>query len=190
MTTDDKPDATYYFQKAAEDLELGMPGPMYYLSKGLLKLAEGGIVDTENGKERRALYAETRKDLLVRTLSNSEKYDAAILTLSMAALGLSLTLIRAGMGQKPAHGLCLLLSWWFFGLAIVVTICSFFSSNSAINKQLDYAKEYYLENKEESLSKTNVSDMLTNALNYISGILFILGVGLTLVFVSTNLLGA
>ncbi|MHB8252943.1 MAG: hypothetical protein ACYDEV_04450 [Acidiferrobacter sp.] len=37
---DDEPDAIYYFQKAVEDLEEEMTGPVYYLARGLLRLAE------------------------------------------------------------------------------------------------------------------------------------------------------
>jgi len=48
----------------------------------------------EEGKRREEIYAETRKDLLTRQLSNSEKFDGAILTLSTAALGVSLTFIK------------------------------------------------------------------------------------------------
>ncbi len=56
-------------------------------------------MDADDDKERQALYAKTREDLLARNLSNSEKFDAAILTLSMAALGVSFTLIRGGMSK-------------------------------------------------------------------------------------------
>jgi hypothetical protein len=36
----EEPDAIYYFQKAAEGLEDEMTGPMYYLARGLSRLAE------------------------------------------------------------------------------------------------------------------------------------------------------
>lgn len=147
-------------------------------------------MDMDDDKERRALYAETRRDLLVRNLSNSEKFDAAILTLSMAALGVSLTLIRGGMSLgKAHHGSCLVVSWWCFGLAIISTMLSFFSSQSAIKQQLDYAYKYYIQRKQEYLDKTSVFHVLTDGLNYISGILFIVAIMLTIMFVSANLRG-
>jgi hypothetical protein len=147
-------------------------------------------MDMDDDKERRALYAKTREDLLARNLSNSEKFDAAILTLSMAALGVSLTLIRGGKGLENAHhGLYLVVSWWCFGLAIISTMLSFYASQSAINKQLDYADKYYLQGKPEYLNKTSVSHVLTDSLNYASGILFIVAIMLTIVFVSANLRG-
>ena len=36
----------------------------------------------QNQEERKKVYASTRQDLLSRNLSNSEKYDGAVLTLS------------------------------------------------------------------------------------------------------------
>ena len=45
-------------------------------------------------KKREELYAQTRQDLLMRLLSNSEKYDGAILTLSLGALGVSIAYIK------------------------------------------------------------------------------------------------
>lgn len=144
----------------------------------------------DDDKERQALYAKTREDLLARNLSNSEKFDAAILTLSMAALGVSLTLIRGGMSlEKAHHGSCLVVSWWCFGLAIISTMLSFFASQSAIKEQLDYAEKYYLQRKLEYLDKTSVFHVLTDSLNCISGILFIAAIMLTIVFVSANLRG-
>lgn len=44
-------------------------------------------IDSERQEERKSLYAETRKDLLLRQLSNSERYDNAILSLSRVKLG-------------------------------------------------------------------------------------------------------
>ena len=50
--TEDEPDAAYYFQKAAEELEGEMTGPMYYLARGLLRSAVGWAaqMDRENVK--------------------------------------------------------------------------------------------------------------------------------------------
>lgn len=48
--TEDEPDATYYFRKAAEELEDQMAGPVYYLARGLLRLAENLAVQADKGK--------------------------------------------------------------------------------------------------------------------------------------------
>jgi len=50
--TEDEPDAIYYFRKAAEELEDQMTGPVYYLARGLLRLAEnwGALTAKESVK--------------------------------------------------------------------------------------------------------------------------------------------
>ncbi len=57
------------------------------------------MTDQSNMEERKKLYARTRDDLPARNLSNSEKYDNAILTLSTGLLGLSPAFIKAKQEQ-------------------------------------------------------------------------------------------
>ena len=154
-------------------------------------MVEGYSVSMDDDEKlRRDLLAETRRDLLARNLSNSEKYDGAILTLSMAALGLSLTLIKGRGGlELSVDWICLFLSWCFFGLAIVSTICSFLVSQQAINKQIEYAEKYYLEREEEYLTKKSPYHVLTDWFNYLSGVSFVTAIMLTIVFVSTSVRG-
>lgn len=144
----------------------------------------------DDQKKRHDLYAETRRDLLTRQLSNSERFDGAILTLSTAALGISLTFVKEIVPVEKAQCLALLeISWWLFSLAIVSTIVSFLASQLGIKRQLQYAEEYYLNKKEEFLTKENIPAKLTEALNYTSGLLFVAAVIFTTAFVSTNLRG-
>ena len=139
-------------------------------------------------EERQRKYKETRDDLLVRQLSNSEKFDGAILTLSTAALGFSLSflskVVRANRVQCSA---LLTLSWCFFALAIISTISSFLASQLGIKRQLEYAENYYLEKRDEYLYKKNRPAEVTEWLNYASAFLFIFGILSTVVFVSYNI---
>jgi hypothetical protein len=145
--------------------------------------------DTDK-RQRQDLYGETRRDLLTRQLSNSERYDGAILTLSTGALGISLTFIKDIVSVSEAKCLAILMaSWWLFGLAIISTVISFLVSQAGINVQLEYAKQYYLDGKDEYLTKTNRPAKATDVINYISGLLFVIGVLLTILFVSANLGG-
>lgn len=144
------------------------------------------MIDREQIK-REKLYAETRRDLLSRQLSNSEKFDGAVLTLSTGALGLSLTFLRDMVSIEKVQQLSLLIwSWRFFGGAIILTILSFMFSQWGINKQLQYAEEYYLNRKDEYLKKVNPCAKVTNCLNICSGISFILAIIFTVCFVSAN----
>jgi hypothetical protein len=142
----------------------------------------------EDQKYRQNLYANYKKDLLDRQLSNSGKYDNAILTLSTGALAISLAFIKDIVPLKEAQGICLLkTSWWLFGFSIVSTRASFVASSLAINRQLKYAEEYYLNRKDEYLEKRNYLAVMTNFLNYSSGILFIAAIIFTIIFISSNL---
>jgi hypothetical protein len=147
-------------------------------------------MDNDEKKHRQELYANTRKDLLERQLSNSEKFDSAILTLSTAALGISLAFIKDIVPINIAQKLWLLkTSWWLFGLSIISTLSSFVASQLGISKQLYYAEEYYLNNKDQYLNKKNYPAIVTVFLNYFSGILFVIGIILTIFFVLSNIGG-
>lgn len=138
-------------------------------------------------EKREELFAETRRDLLTRQLSNSERFDGAVLALSTGALGFSLTFLKDVVPIEKAQNLLLLIiSWWLFGLAIISTLASFVASQLGIMKQLNYAQEYYINRKNEYLTKPNVPAKVTDFLNYASGLLFVAAVVLTITFVSTN----
>ena len=62
-------------------------------------------------KDRHELYQITRDDLLKRQLSNNEKLDTAVLTLSSAALALSVTFLN---GSFSANHFWLLIVAWAF----------------------------------------------------------------------------
>lgn len=142
----------------------------------------------DDQKHRREVYANTRKDLLGRQLSNSEKFDNAILTLSTGALGISLAFIKDIVPLKIAQNLWLLkASWWLFGLSIISTLASFVASQRGISRQLKYAEEYYLNKRDEYLKKRNYPAILTDFLNYSSGTLFIAAILITIFFVISNL---
>jgi len=148
------------------------------------------MTPAELEEERKKIYAITRQDLLVRNLSNSEKYDNAILTLATGILGISLAFIKDIVPLGKAEFIPLLkLSWWLFGAAIVSTLVSFAVSQLAIKRQLEYAERYYLEGKEEFLNQKNHPALLTEYINYASGGLFILGIIASVCFVSMNVKG-
>ncbi len=148
-------------------------------------------MEDEQQRKREGLYAETRKDLLARQLSNAEQFDRAVLTLSSGALGLSLAFIKDFVPVDKAQVPVLLVaSWIFFGCAIVSTVSSFLVSQVAINIQLNYAEQYYLKREGQYLAKKNIPAKITDALNVASGVLFVIAVGCTIIFVMFNLGGA
>jgi len=121
-------------------------------------------------------------------LSNSEKFDSAILTLSTGALGISSAFIKDIVSIEIAQNLWLLkTSWWLFGLSIISTLASFVASQRGITRQLKYAEEYYLNKKDEYLKKRNYPAILTEFFNYSSRTLFVVAIIFTIFFVISNI---
>jgi hypothetical protein len=146
------------------------------------------IVQTEITKERNDLYQKYREDLLKRQLSNSEKFDQSILTLSSSLLGLTLTFFRNVMPIEEAYYTRLLISaWMLLAMAIIFTVLSFPISQESIKKQMNYAKEYYLDGNEEFLKKNNIYANFNDIAGYISAAAFTFAVVLLVAFVSLNI---
>ncbi|MDH4080946.1 MAG: hypothetical protein OEU68_14155 [Nitrospira sp.] len=136
---------------------------------------------------KRKLLAETRADLLKRQLSNAENYDKAILSLSTVFLGFSFAFLKDLVSSDQARWLSLLYaSWIVLTAAVLTTIISFWVSQRAIDVQLKRAEEYYLRDKQDTLSKSQVAQ-ITDWVNAASGILFVFGISLTTAFVLLNI---
>ena len=139
-------------------------------------------------------YLKERDELLKRQLSNSQLFDKAILTLSSAGLGFSLAFIRKGISLAEATQVYLLyVSWGLFVLAIASTLISFFTSQRAINKQLEFNEDYYLGNEGKPSNSENKLDnpknrwnQITNALSCFSLIFYLLAILLTVLFAALN----
>ena len=146
--------------------------------------------ERDDKNRRKQLYTETRRDLLARQMSNSEKFDGAVLTLSTAALGFTLTFVKgvAKASEKNADHIFwndfLVGLWVLFGAAIMATMFSFICSQRAIKRQLTYAEEYYLNDKPEYLKKRNVPAFVTEILNYCAAGCFAVGMLGTVFFVA------
>ncbi len=130
------------------------------------------------------IYAKTREDLLKRQLSNNENFDRAILTLSSAALGLTVSFIR-GL-EKPIYVSILVLSWVALVLSVISTIVSYLASQKAIGRQLEIAERYYLQGDESARNLRNFPAQLNEILAYVSAICFVLGIILILAFFGIN----
>lgn len=151
---------------------------------------EGDTMDNNDNSsvEKKKVYANTREDLLQRSLSNSENMDKAILSLSSAFLGVSLGLIKNIVDISTSiHSVLLVSSWWLFAGAIILTLISFLMSQRAIKRQLVLAERYYLQDDNSALFGTNPFALATEYLNVGSAFVFILAVIASIVFISLNL---
>lgn len=138
--------------------------------------------------ERQKLYAETRTDLLKRQLSNSENFDRSVLSLSSALLAASIAFVKPSTGTTgTGHAVLLGSSWVALAVAIASTMLSFLVSQLAIDRQLDLAKEYYLNRTDAALTAQNKPAEWTTRLNWFAAIAFAAGVALTVSFAVLNI---
>ena len=134
--------------------------------------------------ERQRLHSEFRNDLLKRQLSNSENFDRSLLALASGLLAASMAFIRPTpvVGGGTQHAAILAWSWVALGSSIGSTMLSFLISQLAIDRQLDFAEQYYLKSVEGALSAPNRAAAWTVRLNWCAALAFGVGVGLTVWF--------
>ena len=135
--------------------------------------------------DRNDVYQKTREDLLKRLLSNDENFDRSILTLSSAALGLSVAFLRGGTNNNCFA--MLVLAWMGFLVAMVSTLVSFLASQKGIVKQLELAERYYLRDDEGALTEVNIGAIVTERCRYVSVTAFILATIALLAYFAINL---
>jgi len=138
--------------------------------------------------ENKRIYERMRDELIISQRSNSDNFDKAILSLSSAALGLTLTFISNLIDLSKAQFLFVLyLSWLFFIFAIISTLVSFLVSQKGINIQLDMAEKIYLNNETVDDKKINSISNWVNRLNIFSIVVFISALIFLTVFSITNI---
>lgn len=137
---------------------------------------------------RERLFRETKDELVKKQISNAENFDRSVLTLSSSALGFSVAFIKdlAPLGTADVRW-ALVGSWSLFGAAVILTMISFMTSQSAIRHQLDIAEKYYLRYDDTSIDAENVAANWTNRFNFFAGASLVLGMILTIVFAIANL---
>lgn len=128
--------------------------------------------------------SETEK----RQISSSENFDKAVLTYSSWALGISIAFLKDFVSIDKANNPFLLYSsWYLFIVSIGLTTISFLISYKSLEVSLTYAHEYYKKGNQEYADKKSYYTMVVEWFNYTSAFCFILGIGFTVVFASTNL---
>jgi hypothetical protein len=137
--------------------------------------------------ENRRIFEGARDHLNDASIKNSEQFDKAILSLSSAGLALSLSFTKFVKPISEAEHLWLLHSSWLcFGLAIIATVISFLTSNSAITVERDHIYKYYIEENDVYGDKKNYWGVVTFWLNRFSAIVFLVAVMSTVFYVWSN----
>jgi len=133
------------------------------------------------------LYVEHQKQTWTDCQSASDEFDKSVLTYSSAGLGVSLAFIKDIVPLAQAVVLPLLYgSWIAFGVAILVTIGSYWLSIHAQRTHLEHLRKYYLDRQPEYLNAKNPAASWVGAFRWISGICFLLAIAGTIVFSILN----
>ena len=132
-------------------------------------------------KERKAkyeLYLEERKLLIQAKKEGSQQFDKAILTLAAGALAISITFINQIAPHPKPETICYLAwGWVAFGISLISTLASFFTSQEACRKQIAILEYELLDKKEsESNKPRNNWAKWTKCLNIVSILAFVIGV--------------
>ncbi len=139
----------------------------------------------KNNNEKSPLHIKAHDSLLKCQLSNSENFDRSILTLSSAALAISVTFLRGGTNYN--YFFLLYIAWTGFGVAIFSTVVSYLISQKAIKRQFQILDDYYSNGTNEKNDYENPWDRWTNRCSYISATTFLLAIIAMLLYFANNL---
>lgn len=140
------------------------------------------------------MFQRLQEDIWKRQLSNCQERDRAVLTMATAMLGISVTFIDKVVNIVDASHIWILVTAWAgFILAIVTTLWSFHASQIGLEKQLELGRRYYIDEDEGALSESNKKGgnwgkFLTDSLNLISSVSFVIAVVLLVVFIAVNIM--
>ncbi|GAA5525618.1 hypothetical protein Maes01_02189 [Microbulbifer aestuariivivens] len=142
----------------------------------------------EDQKVADEMFDKFRDDLLKRELSNSEGYDKAILALSSASLGFSLTAIKFIVPIDTAiHLWLLILCWSILVLSVIFSLLAYLISNKAIHTQLNNARDYYKKSIDDAFTRKNIYASINTFLNQVTGLLLAIAISIIVVFISINI---
>jgi len=141
----------------------------------------------DDDKRRQVLYDEHRKQTWQDIQTSTDDFDKNLLTFSSAALGFSVGFIKdiARLPSAVWHGV-LYTSWISFSACIVITVFSFRLSAVALNKHLEYLREYYENKKEEYLTKKSTAGVLIDWCTWSAALFFLAGIVCTMIFCIRN----
>lgn len=146
------------------------------------------IRSEDEQKKANEMFDAFRDELHKRDLSNTENYDRTILTLSSAALGLSLTAIKIVVPFNGAEHIWLIkFGWIFLLLTITATLSAYLIGNEAIKVQLDNARDYYLKGIADACNRKNIFITINTILNRATGLMFIAAISAIVAFVIINI---
>jgi uncharacterized membrane protein len=140
----------------------------------------------EQEKHREQLYLELRKGLEDRRFENQGYFDKTKLTLSTAALGFSVVVVKDLPFLNNNFSLLMIIAWVALVTSCILLLFSYHYSSKAFKKQIKIVDLWYSKGIEPGTQK-NRFDKITKKLNFYSSIAFIIGIILILLYVALNL---
>jgi hypothetical protein len=140
----------------------------------------------EEAEYRHRMYLDERKSLIEAEQRGAEQFDKGILTLSSGALAISLVFLeKFAVTRTPESLWWLCLSWPCLVASMLSTLSSFLTSQHAYRKQRAILDDL-LEDPNGEVPR-NLWAGITSLLNWLSIILFIVGVAALTRFSIINL---
>lgn len=138
-------------------------------------------------EEARKLYETHVAQTWTDQQASSDAFDNNLLTLSSAALGLSLAFLKDIVPLESAEWMkTLYFSWASFVGCILVTVASFQFAIYAQKANAVYLRKYYLEGSQEYFDKKSPWSRLIPWCALLASILLLAGISLTVVFATNN----
>lgn len=124
------------------------------------------------------------RNLLIATQQRSQDdYDKTVLALSGGALGITFAFVRDIIGSSPIqHPWLLFWAWITWAISITIALYSFFFSQLANRKAIKQLDEGRIHQE----APGGFFDRITALFNILSGLFFLIGVVLTVLFVARN----
>lgn len=120
-------------------------------------------------------------------LSNDESYDRAILTLSSAALAVSIHFALSTTDRRWSF--LLFAGWFLLGTAAALVMAAYKLSNFAQDLTLDIADEYYNKSNSTAPVRKNTWEARHQACTFVGGLCLLAGMCLLAIFFGINLPG-
>jgi len=133
------------------------------------------------------LYRKEREGLIDAEREAARSFDKAMITLSAGALALSIAFIR-DIAPHPTKVLLLYSAWGAFGGSLFLILLSFLCSQSGMRRQRHILNEC----DEKGIDRRSLKNRwrkLISCLNWLSAIVFLVGVVFLAFFVGCNLAG-
>lgn len=124
-------------------------------------------------QKRQELLDAHKREIDVLMRSNSENFDKYLIICSTGGLALSVSILKS-FSLVQHSSLCLLYISWAC-VTIASTIISLLVSQKALKKSWEYAEKYYRDNDSQYFNKKSCFDSVAISLNWLSGIMFLLG---------------